>query len=209
MSASTFGSRYLRKNDRAGFRLYSSVFGIVLLGFVAIGRTDAQTVPPDAAALESGAVPAADDASLSDTVAAPLIRTASDPPGNVTTYHNDTSRTGWNPNETTLTPGPSGNVKPGSFGVLQTVKLGDSVNDYVDAQPLVVKALRINGTTQDVVYVATEANNIYAISASSGPALGTILVQRKLGTPVPRPLVCRLYGQAQSVQIRSMVFIFF
>jgi hypothetical protein len=73
----------------------------------------------------------------------------------------------------------------------------------------VVKALTIDGTTQDVVYVATEANNIYAISASSGPALGTILVQRKLGTPVPRPLVCRLYGQAQSVQIRSMVFIFF
>jgi hypothetical protein len=205
MSASTFGSRYLRTNDRAGFRLYSSVFGIVLLGFVAIGRTDAQTVPPDAAALESGAVPAADDTSLSDTVVAPSIRTASDPPGNVTTYHYDTSRTGWNPNETTLTPGPSGNVKPGSFGVLQTVALGDSVNDYVDAQPLVVKALRINGTTQDVVYVATEANNIYAISASSGPALGTILIQRKLGTPVGRPLNCGNNGPVVGIDSTAVI----
>ena len=43
------------------------------------------------------------------------------------------------------------------------------IHIYVDAQPLVVKALTINRKTQDVVCVATEANNIYAISASSGP----------------------------------------
>jgi hypothetical protein len=46
--------------------------------------------------------------------------------------------------------------------------------------------LTINGTTQDVVYVAAEANNIYAISAS-GPGLVKILVQRKLGVPVQDP----------------------
>jgi hypothetical protein len=48
-------------------------------------------------------------------------------------------RTAWNPNETTLTPGSSGNVKPNSFSVLQSVQLGaatgDTANDYVDAQP--------------------------------------------------------------------------
>jgi hypothetical protein len=204
-SASTFGARDLRTNDHAGLRHYCSVFGIVLLGFVAVGRSDAQTPPPDAIAAEPGAIPAADNTSLSDSVAAPLIRAASDPPGNVTTYHYDASRTGWNPNETTLTPGPSGNVKPGSFGVLQTVRLGDSVNDYVDAQPLVVKALKINGTTQDVVYVATEANNIYVISASSGPALGTILVQRNLGTPVGRPLNCGNNGPVVGIDSTPVI----
>jgi hypothetical protein len=139
----------------------------------------------------------------------PNGRAASDSAGNVTTYHYDKSRTGWNPNETILTPGPSGNVKPGSFGVLQAVQLGvatgDTANDYIDAQPLVVTALTINGTTQDVVYVATEANNIYAISASSGPALGTILVQRKLGTPVSRPLHCDNNGPVLGINSTPVI----
>jgi hypothetical protein len=117
-------------------------------------------------------------------------------------------RTGWNPNETTRTPGSSGNVKPNSFGVLQSVQLGvatgDTANDYVDAQPLVVKALTINGTT-DIVYVATEANNIYAISASSGPALGKIRVHRKLGTPVPRPLGCGNNGPVLGISSTPVI----
>ena len=38
----------------------------------------------------------------------------------VITYHNDNGRTGWNPNENTLTPA---NVKPGDFGLIATAKL--------------------------------------------------------------------------------------
>src|SRR5271154_642167 len=49
----------------------------------------------------------------------------------VTTYHYDNNRTGWNQNESVLTPA---NVASSSFGLLQTVAL----NDQVDAQPLVV-----------------------------------------------------------------------
>jgi hypothetical protein len=207
-SASTFGSRELRTNDRVGFCLYCSVFVIVFLGCVAVGRADAQTLPPAAAAPDPGAAPVEANSSLSDTMG-PLIPAASAPAGNVTTYHYDTMRTGWNPNETTLTPGPTGNVKSGSFGVLQAVKLGlatgDAANDYVDAQPLVVKALTINGTSHDVVYVATEANNIYAISASSGPGLGSILVQRKLGTPVPRPLNCGNNGPVVGISSTPVI----
>jgi hypothetical protein len=180
---------------------------IAFLGCVAIGRAHAQTLPPNGNAPDPVAAARA-DLSLSDTMA-PLIQAASTPAGNVTTYHYDTMRTGWNPHETTLTPGPTGNVRPGSFGVLQGVKLGvatgDTANDYVDAQPLVVKALTINGTTQDVVYVATEANNIYAISASSGPGLGTILVQRKLGTPVPRPLNCGNNGPVVGINSTPVI----
>ncbi|MGH6877579.1 MAG: hypothetical protein ACREHV_09415, partial [Rhizomicrobium sp.] len=93
---------------------------------------------------------------------------------NVTTYHNDNLRTGWNQNETTLT---QGNVSNSTFGLLQTVPL----DDQVDAQPLVVSGVTINGTQHNVVYVATENNSVYAIDAQSGQ----ILLQTNLGSPVP------------------------
>ncbi len=54
----------------------------------------------------------------------------------VTTYHYDNYRTGWNQNESVLTPA---NVKAKVFGRLQTVKL----DDQVDAQPLVVPGVQI------------------------------------------------------------------
>jgi hypothetical protein len=54
----------------------------------------------------------------------------------VTTYHYDNYRTGWNPNETTLTPA---NVKKPGFGRLETVAL----DDQVDGQPLVVPGVMI------------------------------------------------------------------
>jgi len=106
----------------------------------------------------------------------------------VTTYHYDNYRTGWNPNESTLTPA---NVKKTSFGLLQTVTL----DDQVDAQPLVVPNVMITagayqGTTHDVVYVATEGNTVYAIDAHSG----TILLNPKFGTPVRFPLGCTNNG---------------
>jgi hypothetical protein len=53
----------------------------------------------------------------------------------VATYHYDNQRTGWNGNETTLTPA---NVGSTSFGVLAQVGL----DDQVDAQPLVVPHYR-------------------------------------------------------------------
>jgi len=92
---------------------------------------------------------------------------------NVITYHNDTLRTGWNSSENTLTPNVIGG---GSFGLLQQVTL----DEQVDAQPLLVTGLTIGGATHDVVYVATEGNSVYAIDASSG----AILLHTTLGTPV-------------------------
>ncbi len=99
---------------------------------------------------------------------------------NVTTYHNDTLRTGWNDSETVLTPSV---VKHGSGG--QTFKLTASVtlDDQVDAQPLVVTGQAVQGQgTHDVTYVATENNTLYAIDANDG----TILLHRNFGPPVPR-----------------------
>jgi hypothetical protein len=106
----------------------------------------------------------------------------------VTTYHYDNYRTGWNAQETTLTPA---NVVGGSFGVLQTIAL----DDQVDAQPLVVPGVLITagpytGTTHDVVYVATENNTVYAIDVHSG----AILLSPNFGEPVSWPLGCNNNG---------------
>jgi hypothetical protein len=105
----------------------------------------------------------------------------------VTTYHYDNQRTGWDQQETTLTPA---NVRPTSFGVIAQVVL----DDQVDAQPLLVPGQPITAGiytvgpagSYQVVYVATESNTIYGIRASNGE----VLLQRNLGTPVPTPLGC-------------------
>jgi hypothetical protein len=92
----------------------------------------------------------------------------------VTTHHGDAQRTGWNANETILSPAT---VNGSSFGLLASVTL----DAQVDAQPLYVSNRTIAGGTHNVVYVATENDTVYAIDADSG----AVLVQRNLGTPVP------------------------
>jgi hypothetical protein len=93
----------------------------------------------------------------------------------VTTYHNDNYRTGWNPDETTLTPSA---VIGGTFGMVASVAL----DDQVDAQTLVVPNQTISGQgTHDFVYVATESNSIYAVDAYSG----AVLLHVNFGAPVP------------------------
>jgi hypothetical protein len=105
----------------------------------------------------------------------------------VTTYHYDNDRTGWNNQETALTPA---NVATSSFGLLYNVAL----DDQVDGQPLLVPGVNITaGTiqgTHDVVYVSTEGNTIYAIDAESG----TILLNPNFGKPVRFPLGCSNNG---------------
>lgn len=101
----------------------------------------------------------------------------------VTTYHYDNYRTGWNHNESTLTPA---NIGSKTFGLLQTVAL----DDQVDAQPLIVPGVQItagsNQGVHDVAYVATENNTVYAIDVHSG----TVLLNPNFGTPVTYPLGC-------------------
>ncbi len=94
----------------------------------------------------------------------------------VTTYHNDTLRTGWNPGETSLTVA---NVGGGGFGLLATTAL----DSQVDAQPLVVPNQAINNLgTHTVVYVVTGGNTLYAIDGLTG----VVLTSRNLGKPVPQ-----------------------
>ena len=104
----------------------------------------------------------------------------------ITTYHNDNNRTGWNPNETTLTPA---NAIKATFGLQHSVTL----DDQVDGQPLFVPAVTItaghSGHVHDVVYVATEGNTIYAIDAEAG----TVLLEPELRQA--RQLPTRLHQQ--------------
>ena len=122
----------------------------------------------------------------------------------ITTFHNDNSRTGLNPQEVILTPA---NVNSQQFGKLFSV----NVDGFVYAQPLYVSGVSIAGGTHNVVYVATENDSIYAIDADNGttyrmvnfiPAGGTVgthLCQDIIpaygitGTPVIDPASNTLY----------------
>jgi outer membrane protein assembly factor BamB len=102
----------------------------------------------------------------------------------VLTHHYDNYRTGWNQTETTLTPQ---NLASGQFGLLAATLTLDA---QIDAQPLIVPNQTItagpNPGTYEVVYVATEANTVYAINAANGQ----ILTSTNLGPAVPWPLGC-------------------
>jgi hypothetical protein len=97
----------------------------------------------------------------------------------VVTHHYDASRTGWNSTETVLTPTAMEQPRlHGTFGLLATVPF----DGPVDAQPLVVPGVVIAGDPNpgghDVVYVATQANTVFAID----PTAGTVLLSRNFGT---------------------------
>ena len=75
----------------------------------------------------------------------------------VLTQHNDLSRTGANLNETILA---TSNVHTGSFGKLHSYPVTGQVGAAA-----VRRAQAISG--KNVVYIATEANNVYAYNADS------------------------------------------
>ena len=102
------------------------------------------------------------------THAAPLALTvqaapAPSPP-DVTTYHYNNARDGLNAQETILT---QSNVNSTQFG-----KIGfDAVDGKVDAEPLYLANLTINGQPRNVLYVATEHDSVYAFDADTGVQL--------------------------------------
>jgi len=82
----------------------------------------------------------------------------------VVTYKNDTSRTGQNLTETTLT---LTNVASATFGLRHTL----SVDGKVDAQPHYLSQLTVAGAAHNVVFVATESDSVYAFDSDTGTAL--------------------------------------
>jgi hypothetical protein len=79
---------------------------------------------------------------------------------NVLTYHNDVMRTGQNLNESTLTPA---NVNAANFGRVAFLK----VQGKVDAEPLYVSNVAVNGKNRNVLFVETEHDLAYAYDADT------------------------------------------
>jgi len=86
------------------------------------------------------------------------------PSTDVLTYHNDLARTGQYLAETTLTPS---NVNTAQFGKVAFL----AADGKVDAQPLYVSNVSMNGATHNIVYVATEHASLYAYDADSNAKL--------------------------------------
>ena len=81
----------------------------------------------------------------------------------VTTYKEDTARTGNHTTETILT---TNNVKQSTFGKRVTY----AVDGQIYAQPLFLPNITIKGASHNVVYVATEHDSIYAFDADATKA---------------------------------------
>jgi hypothetical protein len=82
----------------------------------------------------------------------------------VTTYHNDIGRTGQNTTETILT---QANVNSATFGLLRNL----AVDGGVDAEPLYLSQLSIEGAVHNVVFIMTEHDSAYAFDSDTGAQL--------------------------------------
>jgi hypothetical protein len=140
---------------------------------------------------------------------------------NVLTNKMDNSRTGQNISETKLT---TSNVNSNMFGKL----FAFNVDGYVQAQPLYMSALTVNGVAHNVVFVATQHDSVFAIDADTGlqlwqasfinPAAGITTVPAQaegcnnvtgfnelgiVSTPVIDPTTGTLYVTAKTQEIVS------
>jgi hypothetical protein len=101
--------------------------------------------------------------SIASATATLTVNSAPPPPPSsvsVLTYHNDVGRTGLNSNETILA---TNNVNSTQFAKLGSLP----VTGLVDAEPLYVPNLTINGAAHNVVFVATEHDIVYAFDADT------------------------------------------
>ena len=90
-----------------------------------------------------------------------LARPYGGTPISVTSFHYDNYRTGWNPNETDLTPAQ---LKAKNFGLLTTLQ----VDGTVFAQPTLVTGYTMpDSTVHDVLIIATAHNSVYAYDAQT------------------------------------------
>ncbi len=120
----------------------------------------------------------ASQGSLNHAVTAALTISHPPPPAtvDVTTYHYDRARDGWNALETTLTPS---NVTPSTFGKLRVLVM----DGKADAAPLYLSAVTVNGQSHNVVYAASEHDSVYAFDADTGAQLWKVSVLASGETP--------------------------
>ena len=127
------------------------VFGLVVLSGCSSDSGSKNTPWVGASQNQVKAELASDSSVPADSQAGPV---------NVLTYHNDNARTGQSLHETVLT---TANVDPETFGKIGIMP----VPSNVDAEPLYVSDLAINGAAHNVVFVASESDVIYAFDADT------------------------------------------
>ncbi len=108
-------------------------------------------------------------------VAAGFFVTLPEISAQVLTRSYNNARTGANTSEKILTPGNVGGLKK-----LRELSLDPGDDPRIEAQPLYVAKLTMDGGTHDVVIVCTMANNVYAFDTDTGAKLW----KSNLGTPV-------------------------
>lgn len=105
-----------------------------------------------------------------------LTRRYGGTPIDVLTYHYDLNRTGWNPTETDLTPAT---VASTNFGLLATL----NVDGNVFAQPLLLSNFVLpDGSTHDVLIVATGHDSVYAFDAQTYAVLWQVSLGKSQST---------------------------
>jgi hypothetical protein len=82
----------------------------------------------------------------------------------VVTYKNDPARTGANLTESALTPST---VNASRFGLLRIL----AADGKVDATPLYLAGLTVQGAAHNVVFIASESDSVYAYDSDSGALL--------------------------------------
>ncbi len=105
-----------------------------------------------------------------------LGRAYSGTPIDVTTYHYDNYRTGWNQAETDLTPATVASAK---FGLLKTL----SVDGNVFAEPLLVSNFVMpDGSKRNVLIIVTGHNSVYAFDAQTYATLWQVNLGKSQST---------------------------
>jgi FtsP/CotA-like multicopper oxidase with cupredoxin domain len=108
-----------------------------------------------------------DSAKNSATLAVSVNQPSSGSPADNITFHHDTGRTGWYPNETALT---TSSVAGGTFGLLGTLAAPTGMPAFgkVYAQPLYVQnQTTSDGKAHNLVIVATATDQVYAFDETT------------------------------------------
>ncbi|HEY4904230.1 MAG TPA: Ig-like domain-containing protein [Candidatus Sulfotelmatobacter sp.] len=119
-------------------------------------------------------------ASLSGFNASATVTVSASVGTNVPLWHFDAQRSGLNSTETLLT---TSNVTATTFGKLFSYL----VDGYVYGQPLLMSNVTINGSSHNVLYVATENDSVYAFDADtygSGAPLWQVSLLQTGETPI-------------------------
>ncbi len=155
VAAGTAPLSYQWQSAPSGSVNYTNIAGATSSSYSLMNTTTAQSGMTFRVVVSNGVNPPATSNAATLTVNSAVASNIT-----VLTYHNDNSRTGQNLSETILTTAA---VSSAQFGALGSM----TVDGPVDAEPLYVGGMTINGVVHNVLFVVTENDSVYAFDADS------------------------------------------